>query len=115
MGKQTTDTCPGCSSHCPLDHVRCKYGLRYIKKLQSKQEAAAGSMNDRHKHKWEKHVHQGSALWHLLVCAGRAKRALRKKRITEAQALSALSPNEQDQLIALLGQIAAAIDEENEA
>lgn len=115
MGKQTTGTCPGCSRHCPLDHVRCKYGLRYIEKLQSKQEAADNSARDRRRHKWEKHVCRGSALWHLLVCAGRAKRALRKKRITEAQALSALSPNEQDQLIALLGRIAAAIDEENEA
>lgn len=98
MGKHHSDVCPGCSRHCSLSHVRCKYGQRYIEKLQAHEDSKP-------RRKWEKHVTQGGLTWKLLFTASSIKKALRKKRITEEALLATLSSQERGQLLALLAKL----------
>ena len=113
MGKQKTDVCPGCSRHCPLSHVRCKYGKKYIEKHRRDQQAAGHlsvkGEEKKPRRKWEKHVMQGSTVWKLLFTASRLKKALRKEHITEAQLLAALTPQDRAMLDALLERISSSI------
>lgn len=110
MGKK--DVCPGCSRHCPLDHVRCKYGRKYVEKRGKEQEAAQSADEKSSRktgRKWEKHVTQGGTAWKLLLTARTLKRALRKEQITEAQLLGSLTPQDLAALDALLDHLNAAI------
>lgn len=112
MGKQ--DVCPGCSRHCPLDHVRCKYGQKYIEKQRRALEGAPGNQKQDSKkmrrRKWEKYAAKGSASWTLFETSSRLKRALRKETITERQIHLALSDEEQAQLRALLAKISGILE-----
>lgn len=107
MGKHRQDVCPGCSRHCPLSHVRCKYGQKYVEKQRRAQDASPGNIKESNKkrRKWEKYVTQDSTLWKLLFTGNRLKRALRKGQITERQIHLALSGEEQAQLRTLLEKI----------
>lgn len=113
MGKQKTDVCPGCSRHCPLSHVRCKYGEKYIEKRRRDQQAAGQLLtkgeDGKPRRKWEKYVTQGSTFWKLLLTASRLKKALRKEQITEAQLLAALTPQDRAMLDALLDHVNSII------
>ena len=112
MGKEKPGVCPGCSRHCPLSHVRCKYGQKYAEKQRKAQAAVPADAKEcKEKHrKWEKHVTQGSTAWTLLLTGSQLKRALRKGQITERQIHLALSDEEQAQLRALLEKISRIIE-----
>ena len=107
--KDQINRCPGCSRHCRLDHVRCKYGQKYVEKIQNAQarKAAGGEKTDAKKHayKWEKYVLQGGLAWKLLWAARCSKRALRRSKMTEQTLLSVLDETEQAQLGALLDKL----------
>ena len=101
--------CPGCSRHCRLDHVRCKYGQKYLEKVQNAHEKKAAYDENKdakkQRYKWEKYVLQGGLGWKLLWTAGCSKRALRSGRMTEQELLGALTESEQEQLSILLEKI----------
>ena len=107
MGKSKPNTCPGCSRHCSLDHVRCKYGQKYLEKMKKAQadNHSAQKAAETHRYKWEKHVKAAGSAWKLLYCGSRLKRALRKKTLTEEQLFSVLSDEERTQLDALLSKL----------
>lgn len=113
MGKRKEDVCPGCSRHCPLSHVRCKYGEKYIEKLRRTQEAAPDAAKEggksRKRRKWEKHVSSDTTVWKLLWTDSLLKRALRKGKIIEQQIHLALSDEEEAQLRILLEKITRII------
>lgn len=108
MGTKNGPECPGCSRHCPLDHVRCKYGQKYIDKLKNAQEEAIPFK--KHKHKWEKHVHREGLIWNFLQASRSVKRALRRKTANEAQLLAALTSEERAQLNTLIAKITDALE-----
>ena len=99
MGKRKEDVCPGCSRHCPLDHVRCKYGQKYLEKQQKKDRT------EKRRRRWEKYAAEGSPVWTLLDTASRLKRSVRKETISVQQIHLVLSGEEQTQLCALLEKI----------
>ena len=111
MEKQKEHVCPGCSRRCPLSHVRCGYGRKYQEKHEKKQakKPAEAFAPDKHRHKWEKYATPASPVWKLLWTARTLKRALRKKTVTEAQLLAALSGEEQAQLDACLSKISKVL------
>ena len=105
MAKGCKDVCPGCSRHCSLDHVRCKYGQKYVEKIRKAEADGHPATEDKHHYKWEKYVAQGSLAWKLLWVSSRSKKALRRKKLTEQQLLNVLDEAEQAQLDALLDKI----------
>lgn len=102
MAKRRQDVCPGCSRHCSLNHVRCKYGQKYIEKIRTPDADSHQTPEDNHHYKWEKYVAQGGLAWKLLWVSSRSKKALRRKKRTEQALLDALDEGEQAQLDALL-------------
>lgn len=113
MGKEKTAVCPGCSRHCPLSHVRCKYGEKYIEKLQKAQSAAPDAAKEggknKKRRKWENYVAKDTTIWKLLWTGSLLKRSLRKGKITEQQIHLALSDEEEAQLCTLLEKITRII------
>ena len=105
MAKGCKDVCPGCSRHCSLDHVRCKYGQKYVEKIRKAEADGHPATEDKHHYKWEKYVAQGRLAWKLLWVSSRRKKALRRKKLTEQQLLNVLDEAEQAQLDALLDKI----------
>ena len=103
MPKRPKDVCPGCSRHCPMESVRCKYGRKYFGKMA--EAVSAQPSEDSPHYKWEKHVAQGGLAWKLLWVSSRSKKALRRKDLTEQALLSVLDETEQAQLEALLDKI----------
>ena len=99
MKKEKIPTCPGCGRHCPLSHPRCKYGRDYLEKLQKKE---AETPEKKKRFKWEGLVEKDGLLWQLLLTGCSIKKALRKKRTTEAALLQQLSDQEQMQLSEIL-------------
>ena len=101
--------CPGCSRHCPMGQLRCKYGQKYFEKRQKQQAVQADCTQkadeDRRRCKWEKHVKEGGLAWKLLWAGRVGKKTLRRKKKTEAQVLSALTEPEKEQLGVLLDKI----------
>lgn len=122
MKNNAIPTCPGCGKHCPLDHPRCKYGRAFFEKWQRKEQAAdvkekekkKSSLDSRKRnqsfhqapqdcsHKWEQYVEQGGLAWQFFLACCHAKKALRKKRITEEKLFSALSDDEKAYLSQLI-------------
>ena len=105
MAKGRKDVCPGCSKHCSMNHVRCKYGQKYVEKIREADADRHQAPEDKHHYKWEKYVAQGGLAWKLLWVSSRGKKALRRKKLTEQQLLSALDEAELAQLNALLDKI----------
>lgn len=109
MGKQKEDVCPGCSRHCPLSRVRCKYGEKHIEKLRKAQcappDAAKEGGKSRKRRKWESYVANDTTAWKLLWTGSLLKRSLRKGRITAQQIHLALNDEEEAQLCTLLEKI----------
>ena len=109
MGKQ--GVCPGCSRHCRMDDVRCKYGRKYFeKKRKGHAKADDEDVGENKKlRKWEKHVQRGGLIWRFLWVASLSKRALRKKQIAEERLLTALTEAEQEQLHRLLKKLVDSV------
>ena len=105
MSKGGKDVCPGCSRHCPLTHVRCKYGQKYIGKIRKADADSHQTPEGKHNYKWEKDVVQGGLAWKMLWVSCRGKKALRRKKLTEQELFAALNVDEKAQLNALLDQI----------
>lgn len=112
MKQNQKAVCPGCSRHCSMDNVRCKYGQKYFEKTCAQQAAASAGEKDKRgrRRKWEKHVEAGGTGWKLLWTAGCFKRALRSGKLTEAQMISGLNDEERAQLGLLLDRIARAAE-----
>jgi len=87
--------CPGCGKHCPMDNVRCKYGMKYF----ASQTAAAENET---KHKWEKFVEKGGLIWRLMMLGRGTKKALKKKKYTEEQMLGVLGDQDREVLSLIL-------------
>lgn len=112
MKKQKQAVCPGCSRHCTADAVRCKRGRTYFAKLA---ENAAGQPcvqrpAAHHRHKWEKHVSEGGAMWHLLSTGRKIKKALYHGKITENGLVETLTAAEQVQLVAILRKLNGCLE-----
>ena len=105
MAKGRKDVCPGCSRHCSLNHVRCKYGQKYIEKIRKADADSHHAPESKRHYKWEKLVAQGGLAWKLLWVSSRSKKALRRKQLTEQELLSALDDAAQAQLNAILDQL----------
>jgi len=90
--------CPGCGKHCPMDNVRCKYGMKYF----ASQTAAAENET---KHKWEKFVEKGGLIWRLMMLGRGTKKALKKKKHTEAQLMDRLTADDKEQLAGILDKL----------
>ena len=103
------DVCPGCSRHCPMGQPRCKYGQKYFEKRQKQQAEQALRAQEEHpsgRHcKWEKYIKEGGLTWKLLWAGKKSKKALRRKKKTEMQLMSALTETEKEQLGVLLDKI----------
>ena len=102
MKKTKENTCPGCSHHCPLNAVRCKYGRTYVARLAEQEP--------QHKHKWEAHVASGGLTWKLLTTSRRIKKALCRSQLTETALLGAVSEQEKELLLALLDKLSCAAE-----
>jgi len=100
--KNKQSHCPGCSRHCPMHAVRCKYGKNYFAKLESAQEKKA------EKRSWKKSVAKGGLTWQFLRVSRKTKKDLKNSRLTEQQLLSRLSESEQAQLRNILDKLSNA-------
>ena len=110
MKNQKTDVCPGCSRHCTRDNPRCKRGRAYFAQLQDGEpRATAVRKGSGKKRRWEKHVTEGGIAWQLIYVGRRAKKALRREEISEAQFINALDEQERDQLAQLLKKLDASL------
>lgn len=108
MAKGQKNVCPGCSRHCSLEQVRCKYGRNYVEKMKQADAGHYEQENIRH-YKWEKFVARGGPVWKLLWVGSRSKKALRRKSLTEQALLSVLDDAEQAQLETLLDKISGML------
>ena len=98
--------CPGCSRHCTRDNPRCKRGRAYFAQMRDGvPKAAAVRKGSGKKRRWEKHVAEGGTAWQLICVGRRAKKALRREEISEAQLMSALNDQEREQLSLLLKKV----------
>jgi len=105
LKKQKQDVCPGCSRHCTQDCVRCKCGRAYFAG-RSSSGTPAPQEAPRKKRKWEKYAAEGGLVWRLIIAALRAKKALRREQIAEAQIMDVLDEQEKT----LLDQILKKLD-----
>jgi len=90
------DTCPGCSRHCPMNRLHCKYGEKYFAKRQEKP-------------KWAALVSEKGLLWQLLSTSKNVKKALKRKETTEEELLACLSGEEKDLLMETLQKISVSL------
>lgn len=98
--------CPGCSRHCPMHHLHCKYGKNYFaKKLAKEQEMPA----EKHKHRWEKYVTDGGVVRQMIDVSRKTKKALCHEKITEAEVLAALNMQEREALRQTLDKISSVL------
>ncbi|MBR3872735.1 MAG: hypothetical protein IKJ26_01060 [Clostridia bacterium] len=90
------DTCPGCSRHCPMNHLHCKYGEKYFAKQTSK---------------WTALVTEDGLLWQLRSTSKSVKKALKRKETTEEALLACLSDEEKYRLMETLQKISVSLPE----
>ena len=89
------DFCPGCKRHCPSCCPRCKYGKKYFCDKKSKEEQP----------KWAQKLPPESPAWQLLSVCKRAKKALKKEKISEQQLFDAFSAQDMQLFTDLLSRI----------
>lgn len=94
------DTCPGCSRHCPMNHLHCKYGEKYFARQEAKQTS-----------KWTALVTEDGPLWQLLSTSKNVKKALKRKETTEEALFACLSNEEKYRLMETLQKISVSLPE----
>ena len=99
-------TCPGCSRHCCVDALRCKYGCAYFAKMQESKQLPP------QKYKWEKHFVQGGVIWQILMVNRRMKKAVCKGKVTEDALLARLTQPEQQLICSQLTKLEGALPAE---
>ena len=90
--------CPGCGRHCPMDNVKCKYGMKYFADRNTAADNEA-------KHKWERFVEKDGLVWRLMMLGRCTKKALKKKKLTEAQLMERLTADDKEQLAGILDKL----------
>ena len=101
--------CPGCSRHCPMNAVRCKYGQKYFEKHGEEVHHACKAKKDHPK--WMKHVAENSLVFTFLTTGKRVKKALCHQKISETALLNVLTAEEKETLSNLLHKLNAVISE----
>lgn len=102
--KNKTNCCPGCSRHCSLDAPRCKYGCRYLSKLEERKQE-----NEAPLRKWERDVQRGGLLWRLLRVGRKMKKAMKKGCISEKELLALLDETHRRELASALSALEASL------
>lgn len=102
--KNKSNHCPGCSRHCSLNAPRCKYGCRYIAKLEKQKQTCETPLR-----KWERDVQRGGLLWRLLHVSRWMKKALRDGCTSEKELLCLLDESHQRDLALALSALEACL------
>ena len=103
MKNEIGNRCPGCSRHCSMQNVRCKYGRKHFAALE---EAA----KEKPKYEWEKYVSRDGLAHRLLLVTRKTRKALCKGSLSEAELISAFSEGERIVLKSILAKMAALTD-----
>ena len=99
MKEHKCDHCPCCGRHCHRDKLRCKHGVVYFSKLDSKQQAREPAR------KWEKNL-TPDGLAHRFIRTGRGMRKrISGGKLSEENFLAALSASEQVTLDEILSRL----------
>ena len=119
MKENTMPTCPGCKKHRAMGAAQCKYGQRYFSELErsipsAERETDRGDRKDR-THKWEKNLERGGLVWNLVRTGRKARKALKRREISEKQLLDVLNEAERTELAEILEKLSRQVQAEKQS